>query len=276
LNERRPIYYINLASRPDRRAYFEAELKRVGLSATRIEAVTPADLSAADLSRYCDPQSRQHLQPVELACARSHVRSWQTHLDSADSPDWCLVLEDDGILSNSLPTFIEQFLASDASASVDLVQLEVRPRAVRVLPPKWTLPSGTRLREFRGTRDGGGCYLISKRAISVLLARPDLFDQAIDLALFRPFISPGSAVRSALADPGLCVQLDQIGDQRGGSRSDLAEARTGSFIRNKHSLRSMLWAISPTSLANLRDHVVHLPAGLTRRTIPFDGDLTGR
>ena len=40
-----PLYYVNLASRPDRREFMDAQFARVGLAATRIEAVTPAATS---------------------------------------------------------------------------------------------------------------------------------------------------------------------------------------------------------------------------------------
>ena len=39
------IYYINLARRTDRRDFMEAQFQKLGLAATRIEAVTPADIS---------------------------------------------------------------------------------------------------------------------------------------------------------------------------------------------------------------------------------------
>ncbi|WP_425430654.1 glycosyltransferase family 25 protein [Devosia naphthalenivorans] len=34
-----PIYYINLASRPDRREYMDGQLAKLGLRGQRIEAV---------------------------------------------------------------------------------------------------------------------------------------------------------------------------------------------------------------------------------------------
>lgn len=53
-----PIFFINMASRPDRLQHVEQQLDALGLTATRVEAVTPRDFSAAleggDALAWCD------------------------------------------------------------------------------------------------------------------------------------------------------------------------------------------------------------------------------
>ena len=65
------IIYLNLQSRPDRRAAMARQLSELGLAAHRIEACTPEDLSPRDIERYCNPtrsrfvsaRTRLHVQP---------------------------------------------------------------------------------------------------------------------------------------------------------------------------------------------------------------------
>ena len=257
-----PIYFINLASRLDRRAFIESQLNRLGLAAKRIEALPSGDPAI-------DPRAGIYLGPAEAACAASHLICWRALLAAPGSPEWALVLEDDGILSEALPSFLEEFLAAATDIPADALQLEVRRRPVRVLPHTLTLPSGRALAPFRSTREGGACYLISRRAVTTLLARDDLFYQPIDLTIFRPFHGPGQSIRTLLADPGLCMQLDEIGSASGRSRSDVAASRTAP-TRLEWTRRRRFYLAS----INLIDHLAHLPRGLRRRVIPFDGNTT--
>src|SRR5690242_19024849 len=93
------IYYINMARRTDRRAFMEAQLAKLGLEATRIEAVTPETFLASAVTA-----SRGRLTPVALSCSLSHVKAAEALLASGDP--CALILEDDAILSTRLPEFL--------------------------------------------------------------------------------------------------------------------------------------------------------------------------
>ncbi|MDR3472461.1 MAG: glycosyltransferase family 25 protein [Devosia sp.] len=80
------IYYINLASQPERRRALEQQLAALGLTATRVEAVTPADISPEDRRRYCDPKRHFWLTEAELACNLSHIAALQRSGRSRSSP----------------------------------------------------------------------------------------------------------------------------------------------------------------------------------------------
>jgi glycosyl transferase family 25 len=263
-----PVFYINLAGRSDRRAHIEGQLARLGLEAVRVDAVPAAGPVPAIVAPHVDPRAGFFLAPPVAACTMSHLLCWTQFLSLADAPEWALVLEDDAVLSDSLPAFLAAFLSVAGSVPADVVQLEVHVRPVRVLPPTLKLASGHHLAKFRSTRHGCACYLISRRAISILTARRDLFRQPIDLTLFRPFAGPGRSIRSLLADPGLAVQLDESGSDRPESRSDIAVERFAPMWPGRRRIGRILMA-----MLNLADHALHLPRGIRSKIVRFDGDI---
>jgi glycosyl transferase family 25 len=261
-----PIYYINLDNRPERREFMEGQFARLGLSATRVPAVTPQGPLPEALAPYVDPRAGHWLTPLVEACGLSHLLCWK--LFEASAAEWALVLEDDSILSRSLPAFLDGFLASAGAREADIVQFEVQLlRPARILPSTLTLASGHDVVRFRSTPYGSGGYLISRRAVSMLLARGDLFHQPIDIALFRPFMGPGRMLRSYLSDPGLCIQLEIAGSASTASRSEISENRFARMVRGRRFLRRQ-----HVGSLNLIDHLLHLPRGLRRKMIPFDGE----
>ncbi|HWA19706.1 MAG TPA: glycosyltransferase family 25 protein [Devosia sp.] len=265
-----PIYYINLDNRPERRDFMEAQFARLGLSATRVSAVTPHGPRPDALAPHVDPRAGHWLTPLVEACGLSHLLCWTMLLAAPGRPDWALVLEDDGVLSTSLPAFLEAFGAQAEGTDADIVQLEVQLlHRARILPARYTLASGHRLARFRSTPYGSGAYLISRRAAESLLGRRDLFHQPIDIAMFRPFIGPGRSLRSYLSDPGLCIQLEVAGSASEASRSDVSQDRFAAMMPGRRFLRRQV-----VGSLNFIDHLVHLPRGLANKMIPFDGDPT--
>lgn len=243
--------YINLASRPDRRAFMEDQFDAIGLRARRFEAITPADIDAADIARYCGPSLPRPLAPSELACAMSHMQCWQTDA-------WTLVIEDDAVLSPRLPTFLRAF-AEAPPPDIDLVQLEAyMKKPVRILPSTAEV-AGVRLHRFR-TAIGGACYLLSPGGARYLLAHPRRFAQPVDITLFRAWLGPARGLRSVLSDPALAMQIRREQPRHAIARSDLEPTRVERMKRPSDSILNAL------------DHLWHLPQGITTKRIHFDGN----
>lgn len=68
------IYYINLDRRTDRRSEMQAKFVRLGLTAERVSAVTPAEISDEQRAKYCDARNRHWMTDVELCCSLSHIK----------------------------------------------------------------------------------------------------------------------------------------------------------------------------------------------------------
>ena len=262
-----PIYYINLASRSDRREYMDEKLGNLGLKGCRVEAVTPADISVGDLDLYCNPARAKFLRPNELACTLSHERAWQMMISAGD--DRALILEDDVELSRLLPAF----LAEAGSIDFDLIRVETTGNATRVFPILQTGASGVAIRPFRSTPMGSAGYVIRASAAQRILGSRALRVLHTDLALYSPFDEPGSLLSRVLCDPAMCRQLNMT-DQKTTeiARSDIAHTVVEHQYAKKRPISFFGLKVGSgvkKGLRNAVDHFAQQSKGLERRVIPF-------
>lgn len=266
-----PIFYINLASRPDRRDFMEAQLKSLGLVGTRIEAVTPADLSAEDVDRYCNVENPTYLRKNELACTKSHERCWQTMLDMG--AEHALVFEDDVKMSARLPAFLGAVDEIDA----ELIRIDALGNTIRVYPVHQTLPNGIAVRRFRSTTIGAAGYVISRSAAQKFLGHPEFRVRAFDLVLYDPFESPGSLVSRVLTEPALCQQVGSYHEQTADvGKSNIQADGIRWVFPERHPIRH--WSSKfaqgfKRGLRNAVDHFVEKKKGLERRWILLDTEM---
>jgi glycosyl transferase family 25 len=227
------LYFINLAHRPDRRAEIEAEFARLGLDATRIEALTPADIPEATRRHYCDPRRRFWLTEPELACSLSHIAACEAIL--ASGAPFGAIFEDDVKLSDSLPAFLAAFDA--APPSVDVLRLEADPDPMRVASAKATGLGPVLLQRVHSWSSGAAAYILSRRAAQRVLDSGAMLERQTDRVLFNPYepFLRGLAMRHA--DPALAIQRDRlpgesaIASDLGASRSGRSEAERAVFPR---------------------------------------------
>ncbi|WMT92004.1 glycosyltransferase family 25 protein [Pelagibacterium sp. H642] len=265
-----PIYYINLASRTDRRDFMEEQFARLGLTATRIEAVTPADIPTEDLARYCDETKPFYRRPNQLACSLSHEKVWRAMLDAGQPR--AVVLEDDGLLSASLP----DFLANLDDVEFDLLRFERSSRKIRLLPAVRTVGPAIALRPFRSTLSGRSGYVIGERAARLMLEDSRAHALGGDRALYDGMRYKG-LVRYH-SDPALCIQYGNIDADkraRGVGLSDLNSERSRHVFARRHPVRNFFIRTLPRlgrGVRNAFDHLAHLPKGITKERISFRPD----
>ena len=261
-----PIYYINLASRQDRREFMERQLAALGLAASRIEAVTADEIEPADADRYCNPAYPSFLRKRELACTLSHERAWRAMLEGGHAAG--LFLEDDAVLSPLLPSFLQEASAIDA----DLIRIEKSNR-IRVYPARGTGVSGIAVREFRSTPMGAAGYVLKASAVRRLLGHSGLRTQPVDVALYNPFDDPGASLTRVITEPALCRQLGTHDPKAAAGRSDLAHDRVRHTFAEDHPARFTLMKLERSvsrGVRNVLDHFAQLPRGLERRAIRFE------
>lgn len=267
-----PIYYINLASRTDRRDFMEEQFARLGLEATRIEAVTPADIPTEDIAAYCDTTKPNYLRPNQLACSMSHETAWRAMLDAGQAR--AVVMEDDALLSTSLPGF----LADLGDLEFDLVRFERSSRKIRVLPAVQKVGPGIELRPFRSTLSGASGYIISAHAARKMLGHPAMRVLANDIVLYNCMEEPANGLVRYHTDPALCIQYHNVsadGRADGIGWSDLNATKHRHMFRENHPVRhfamrapTRIW----TGARNVIDHLIHLPKGITKERIAFRPD----
>ncbi len=243
------------------------QLSRLNLTGSRVEAVTPAQISAEDIERYCSREKPVFLRENELACTLSHEAAWRAML--ASGYDRALILEDDAVLSQLLPALLDEAGGIDA----DLIRIETILAPVRVFPTDRRLNCGVDLRTFRSTPFGAAGYILRASAAEILLAAPAMRTTPIDVALYDPFEQPGKSLTRLLTEPGLCQQLALTGQVTGGvAASDLRGDGLPHAFARKRPVRygiSRALAVARVALRNALDHFIQLPKGIERRIIPF-------
>jgi GR25 family glycosyltransferase involved in LPS biosynthesis len=195
------IYYINLSSQPGRKDAMEAQLAALGLAATRIEATTPADITAEDEQRYCNPRRYHWLTVPELACNYSHMEAFRRIAAGPDA--YGLVLEDDVLLSRALPNFIAAY--ERARPAIDLLKIDVGPMALRVSTQPAEEIGGVALRRVLSNAPGSGATIVSRRAAAMLIASPELLRLQVDTAVYDPYRPLPRRLAVRHADPGLAA-----------------------------------------------------------------------
>jgi glycosyl transferase, family 25 len=217
------IFYINLARRTDRRFYMEAQLERLGLAATRIEAVTTAELTEKELRSYCNPaRGGAWNTPPGLASCKSHLFA-MARLIASGQPH-ALVLEDDAVISSRLPRFLAAYDA--ASPATDLLHLETFGLSMRLARNTISRLEGVAIHRLWSEALGTAGYIISQRAALRAVQSHQLRVYPTDNALLDPYGCLSGLVL-AQADPALIIQADHVpGHSVDVSRSDL-ESRNG-------------------------------------------------
>lgn len=159
-----PIFYINLANRPDRRERMERIFAERGLSATRIEACTPDTIPPEYREIYEKADRAKRLADVEMASLSSHLLAMRAIVESGAPAG--VVLEDDVRIARA---FGRQVRDLAERADFDVVRLETFQETVRLAKPARPLSDGFMLygmAEYDGccagymlTRDGARRYL---------------------------------------------------------------------------------------------------------------------
>jgi glycosyl transferase, family 25 len=161
-------WVINLDRAPDRLQRIGAQLQRLRLPWTRLPAVDaralrPEQKAALDTPAY---RIKHGMEPLagELGCYLSHVEVMRAFL--ATSARFALVLEDDVILTESLPAVLRGLLAHPGRW--DMVKLSAvhsgTPQPVLEVAP------GHHLAVMLSRCTGSSAYLVNRRAAEAYAA----------------------------------------------------------------------------------------------------------
>jgi GR25 family glycosyltransferase involved in LPS biosynthesis len=204
------IYYINLASRPDRRAFMEAQLSRLGLIGERIEAVTPTDLDDKQIRANCLPYRAEGRSPSEVACSLSHISAWQRFLASDHAHG--VVLEDDVALSAGAPELLAAL--SRQMPATGILKLDTTGNAIRLSKPLVTMGDGYEVCTLYSVSHCSAAYLLDRPTSNALLTPVDYLHLPVDLVLFDPYGPLRRRARINQLNPAVAINLEMVGDQR--------------------------------------------------------------
>lgn len=101
-------FVINLDRSPARLAHISAQLGRLGIAFTRFAAIDGRDIDPDATPLFSRPlYQRRHGKtpaPCEIGCFLSHISVMRAFLEG--DGQFCLILEDDAILSEELPSVL--------------------------------------------------------------------------------------------------------------------------------------------------------------------------
>lgn len=158
------IYLIALKTSTERIRFQQAQLAALGLSAEFVDAVTPQSLPDSFTEDYWRTWERP-LSPTERACFVSHLQLWQRIAES-DAP--ALVLEDDVILSGTLPAFLQQ---AAMLRGVEHMSLETRARKKLISSAPMAMCGEVAVHRLYLDRSGAAGYLLWPNGARKLVAR---------------------------------------------------------------------------------------------------------
>jgi GR25 family glycosyltransferase involved in LPS biosynthesis len=262
-----PIYYINLASRGDRRVFMEDQLTRLGLVAERIEAVT-IDQVPQPLLDYHASTPKQACSPAAVACSLSHAKVWTTMLARGDES--AIILEDDAVLDPALVAFTRPGLLRKIRANV--VKLETW-RKPAILGSHSARVGSVEVKELTTTQLGTAAYLLDRKAAKKSLAATGLHKMPIDQTVFATNGAHILRSRVLQAVPSPVVQMHKHAPDSDLARSDITPGPhnvSGPSPRAFGNQRRMfMLRLRRAAVLALRD-----PAAVFRPpvTIPFAGD----
>lgn len=214
------VYYINLSTRPDRRAFMENQFLQLGIKAERIEAVLKTEVPEDLVNFHETPRSLWQIAAGDLACGLSHQRSWAKLCESEHSA--AIVLEDDAVLTPAILEFLEPGLLQRLGA--DLVKLETFHTPVK-LGSHVERVGETEVRELCSSQMGGAAYLIGRETARRSLASPLRNQMGIDRFLFGRGGMHLLRSRVLQAAPSPCIQLDKLDSSNDIGASTIATTR---------------------------------------------------
>lgn len=198
------VYVINLARRPDRRAFMQAQADRLGLAFDYVDAVDAQSPTAKLDEIEVRSGAYGRISNGDLACTLSHRRFWRLFLETGEP--YAAVLEDDAILADDSGQFFADagWIPPDAA----VVKLERYGRPRPMFMDRRTLPAHTRrVGRFYGKCAGTAGYVVSAAGARMLLAATASVDDPIDQMMFNP---GRSALFGQLApyvlEPAICEQ----------------------------------------------------------------------
>jgi len=203
-----PVFVINLARRPDRRARMSDHLATRGVEFAFLEACDATATTQDTLASVIRPTGPLGaLGDGDRACTVSHAWLWRQFLETSDAPFVC-VLEDDAYVGTDLARILENpdWIPNHGH----VIKLEKYGNgSSRILLGRelGKTPSGRRIKPLLSRHAGSGAYLMSRAAAADALERCGGIRVPIDHFLFNANVSPFARKFAPLfADPPMATQ----------------------------------------------------------------------
>lgn len=190
------IHIISLLDAIERRNFQRDQFAKMNLHFEFFDAVTVHDIDQLE-ERIKKNAWERPLMPTEVACFFSHFKLWTR---VAKGQKAVLIFEDDAVVSDLLPDFIDHIATLE---NIDYLSLETRGRKklIGAVQPLW---GNQGIAPLYQDRTGAAAYVLWPSGAQALVDK--CFTQGA--ALTDAFISSEYQIRSWQAVPALCIQSD--------------------------------------------------------------------
>ena len=262
-----PVFVVSLAAQPQRRKCIGAQLDRLSIPYTIIDAIGKQDISAQELPKiYSSEQARIYigrtLSLPEIGCYLSHLKAMQAIIDSGAA--YGVVIEDDVKIQ---PEFAEVLLGIEAIPLIwNTIQIGNDVNCDYPLPivfrhkQIYELPCGYRLGALLPETWGTQGYVIRREFCEYFLHKAYPIFCPIDARLFSIFLSLSfsySLQRKFLVHHHDKILESTIHDTRRASYCEEAERRHIEGVPLP-SVRSKLQSVKSFVFDTLLEHLMRL------------------
>ena len=192
------IFVINLASAIERRKLQEVQLTKLGLEYNILNALSVSDINEATYKKHYFDWQRPLIK-TEVACYFSHRSAWEKVIKNKKP---ALILEDDAILSKTLP---ELLISLSDIKNADLINLENRSRKKFVSNLYVDIGCNSKLLRLYQDRTGAAGYILWPSGAKKLIH----FENKRGIGLADAHITSCYSLLSYQVEPSPIIQLDQ-------------------------------------------------------------------
>jgi glycosyl transferase, family 25 len=192
------IFVINLPSAIERRKLQKDQLTKLGLEYKILDATSASEINDATYKKHYFDWQRP-LRRAEIACYYSHRSTWDRVIKSRKP---ALILEDDAILSKTLP---ELLVNLNGIKNTDLINLENRSRKKFVSSSYLDIGCSSKLLRLYQDRTGAAGYILWPSGAKKLIQ----LENKSGIGLADAHITCCYSLLSYQVEPSPIIQLDQ-------------------------------------------------------------------
>jgi len=192
------IFIINLPSAIERRELQKDQLTKLGLEYKILNATSTTDINEDTYKKHYFDWQRPLIN-TEVACYFSHRSAWERVIENREP---ALILEDDAILSKTLPELLINLRDIE---NTDLINLENRSRKKFVSNSYLDIGCNSKLLRLYQDRTGAAGYILWPSGAKKLIQ----FEKKSGIGLADAHIKECYSLLSYQVEPSPIIQLDQ-------------------------------------------------------------------
>lgn len=229
-------FVINLEREPQKKQYIQQECQRLKLDFEIYNAVDGSKLTESFIKNNVLDYPNNFLTKGEIGCALSHFNIYKKIVD--DNLPYALIIEDDSVITNNLPDFLNSFETKNTKKGIFLLTADFH----YLINKKYILDNFEIVEVTRAVRTNG--YIITNDAAKKLIKF--LFPIRYEADMFKVFklcanIKLYATLPALITSNDVCSLNSSIHNERIHQIKQRSEYRKKLFKKDKKQRRIALW-----------------------------------